>query len=433
MNRFLMLRALWWPVASLLLVANFMFLDGVGWLLLVLVLLALACYWSLYLLRAWLLLVVIAVKLTTIETVPNVISYGLVVLAMSGVLVLWYEYVHDYWQTQQERFSRQTELLAECQLQRSGVQTILILTASDGFGHLTAAKTWSIRMSEMNVLCIDVFTLLPPWLRRIWQSWEYLAVYMPEVHALFHYATLRSPSWLSRFVADYLAQRLPVTENVSQVITTHPLGAMAARSLLGRQHAHMRGTLVCTDFFVNPQALNFAFHEVKLPRDLTEGKSVATVAERDDLWRTLSLDTHQSATLILTGGSGLLPAEKIFKLLRWLESCKYDSDHQFVLTCGTNERLYNQAQKQLVFLPNVRVVRFIPGISRFFTHFDEVVCKAGGLTTAELLNAGNARIAIWYAFRGQERANLQFLKSWGAVYVPAFFTAKLGSWLHTAR
>lgn len=432
MNKFLILRGLWWLVAFLLLVTSLKFFDGNVGLLTILGVLALACWWAVYLLRAWLGLTAAAIYLTISETVPEGLNYCLVGVSVLGVLLLWYEYLVNYWLTQQERRVRQMELLAECQRPRADTQTVLILTASDGFGHLTAAKTWSARLSEGNVVCVDVLLLLPIWLQRVWQSWEYLAVYIPEVHAFVHRFALRSPPWLSKVVVDYLAVRLPLMENVNQVVTTHPLAALAARSLLGRDHVCVRGIHVCTDFFVNPQALNFTFHEVKLPRDLSAGQEQAIPTERDALWRQLILEPHLPTTLILTGGSGLLPAEKIFKLLRWLEKCG-GIDRQFLLICGTNERLYVQSKKQLAHVQNVRVVKYVPNISRFFIYFDTVICKAGGLTAAELLNAGTTRIAVWYAFRGQERTNLCFLKNWGAVYVPSFFSTSLSSWLQAAR
>ena len=431
MHKFLILRKVWWLVALLLLVTNLTFFDKVDWLLVALGLVGLASWWAVYLFRAWLALVLVAIRLTFIHDMPVALGYCLISVAVLGLIVLWHDYILSYRQTLQERQPRQLELLAECQRPKLDVPTALILTASDGFGHLVAAKTWSTRLQGMNVVCVDVFTLMPRGLKLVWQSWEYLAVYVPEAHALIHSLALRSPRWLSRSVVHYLSKRLPVTENVVQVITTHPLAAMAASSLLGQTSHTVRGTLVCTDFFINPQALDFNFHEVRLPRDLTEGHSEATQEERDILWRELELNTHTPTTLVMTGGSGLVPAEKMYKLLCWLKKCGC-AGRQFVLVCGTNETRYQEAQRQLAHIPNVRVVRFVADISRFYTHFDMVVCKAGGLTTAELLNADSPRIAVWYAFRGQEQANLRwFLRNRrGATYVPFFFETALARWQH---
>lgn len=110
------------------------------------------------------------------------------------------------------------------------------------------------------------------------------------------------------------------------------------------------------------------------------------------------LEKDKLTVLIVTGGTGAGPIEKIVDLLK--------DDFQILVVCGNNAHLYTLLLEKKY--PNVRLFGFIDYMHELLEVSDVIITKAGGLTITEALNKKLA-IIFFFLVPGQELINARTL------------------------
>jgi processive 1,2-diacylglycerol beta-glucosyltransferase len=123
--------------------------------------------------------------------------------------------------------------------------------------------------------------------------------------------------------------------------------------------------------------------------------------------RTLGLRDDLPTLLVLSGGFGMGPVEKILGALDNVEE-----EFQTVVVCGRNEELRRELAAQDRQHPT-RVLGFAANMHELMTVADLILTKPGGLTSSEALALGKP-LFILDPIPGQEAANSDFLLERGA-------------------
>lgn len=121
------------------------------------------------------------------------------------------------------------------------------------------------------------------------------------------------------------------------------------------------------------------------------------------------LDPKKKTILLLSGGFGVGPMEKI---LLSLNSCR--ADLQAIVVCGHNKRAYEDIEKLRSRLKYpVVLFGFTDKVAELMSVSDLMVTKAGGISVTEALNAKLPMI-LFASIPGQETWNEKFLIYSGA-------------------
>jgi len=127
------------------------------------------------------------------------------------------------------------------------------------------------------------------------------------------------------------------------------------------------------------------------------------------IMRRLKLSPDLATILIMGGGHGLGPIEKIIKSLEGL-NCQI----QEIIVTGTNTKLYNSLKRRVGKYKN-RIVLFgyAENINELMSISDILITKPGGVTCAEAL-AKKIPMLIVNPLPGQEASNTAYLTAKGA-------------------
>jgi processive 1,2-diacylglycerol beta-glucosyltransferase len=123
--------------------------------------------------------------------------------------------------------------------------------------------------------------------------------------------------------------------------------------------------------------------------------------------KTLGLRDDLPTLLVLSGGFGMGPVEKILH-----ELDKVSHEFQTLVVCGRNEELRRELAAQDRKHPT-RVLGFASNMHELMAVADLIVSKPGGLTSSEALAMGKP-LLILDPIPGQEAANSDFLLERGA-------------------
>ncbi len=130
------------------------------------------------------------------------------------------------------------------------------------------------------------------------------------------------------------------------------------------------------------------------------------VGDKKSVAGELDLKEGMFTVLIMTGGIGAGPIEKIVELLK--------DDAQLLVICGHNKRLYQQLSSKKY--PNVRAFEFIDYVEKLMRVSDMIVTKAGGLSVCESMNMGLPAV-FFFLIPGQETLNASAVSSQHAGFI----------------
>lgn len=131
--------------------------------------------------------------------------------------------------------------------------------------------------------------------------------------------------------------------------------------------------------------------------------------DKDKIYQNLGLQKGIPCILVMGGGRGIGPIEKMVKMIDSL------SDQlQLIIVCGTNEKLHRWCSSHKPrFKHNVIPFGYVDNIHELMEVSDVIITKPGGLTTQEALCKGLPMIIV-NPIPGQEAMNTEFLVSAGA-------------------
>jgi processive 1,2-diacylglycerol beta-glucosyltransferase len=123
----------------------------------------------------------------------------------------------------------------------------------------------------------------------------------------------------------------------------------------------------------------------------------------------LSLDVSLPVILLMGGGHGIGPIEKI---IRSLENTGVN--FQEIVVAGVNKKLYNFLKKNMPkFKKKIVLFEYVDNIHELMSIADIILTKPGGVTTAEAL-AKKLPMIIVNPLPGQEASNTAYLTAQGA-------------------
>jgi len=133
--------------------------------------------------------------------------------------------------------------------------------------------------------------------------------------------------------------------------------------------------------------------------------------DKGALRRHLGLDPDKPVVLLMSGGQGMGPVERIAREIA------NQVDVQLVIVTGRNGQLQRRLQDMAWSIP-VRVLGFVEDIHLWMAASDVLVTKAGPGTIAEALISG-LPILLYGYIPGQEEGNVRFVEQHNiGLYIP---------------
>jgi processive 1,2-diacylglycerol beta-glucosyltransferase len=322
---------------------------------------------------------------------------------------------------------------------------ILILSASVGGGHLRAAEAMELALRQTApdaaISNLDVLSLANKAFRRIYGK-GYLDVANRAPHFLGYVYDLldRPKDREGEFEPDRLRValeklnmqpflRLLKAETWDMVVNTHFLPAEIIGSLRSAGQISVPQVTVTTDFMTHrlwvqepcehyfvaaaESAVYLASWGVRPESISVTGIPIHPVfcrrKDRSECLKGQGLNGDLPIVLLLSGGFGVGPIEKIFQA-----ALTVDSPIEVVVVCGRNEELRQKlVQQDASRRHRVAVLGFTDAIDELMAVADIVISKPGGLTSAEVLAQGSV-LAIVNPIPGQESRNSDYLLENGA-------------------
>jgi len=308
------------------------------------------------------------------------------------------------------------------------MKRILLLSAPIGSGHKMAAEALKQELEtreNIEVVHGNIFDFLPVWIGNSFLSC-YLKVlgYCPWLYGLA-YSSGNSKGgsflWLRNWFNRYMLQRgkeFLEDYHPDIAIATHatPLGLM---SLYKKQRPELKLYAVVPDYNIHswwvcenvdayfiadaklknrfPTAARVEALGLPLRRDFTSCERMACRREHN-------IAANERVLLLMGGGDGLLPMEKV---LAALAACKLEN-MRIIAIAGSNAQLVDRLLNTYADVPNIDIYGFSNDIPELMCAADIIVTKAGAVTAAEVLASDLAYI-IYKPLPGQEEGNAQFL------------------------
>ncbi|MCQ2372722.1 MAG: hypothetical protein MJ050_01435 [Phascolarctobacterium sp.] len=306
------------------------------------------------------------------------------------------------------------------------MKRVLLLSAPVGSGHIMAAKALEEELKTRENVVVkhgNVFDFLPHWLTS-----SFLKLYLgvlslcPAIYGLAYSSgegEQASFLWLRNLINKVmlkLGESYIKSFNPDIVIATHatPLGIM---SLYKQQHPEVWLGAVVPDYSIhawwnNPMTDMYFLADEELTQRITANaqtmalglplRSTFFAYDKQALRQRYCFEEQDKVVLIMGGGEGLLPMEKILQLLVKVDNVKV------VAIAGNNAALAKKLQDRYIANDKIEIYGFREDIPQLMSAADIIVTKAGAVTAAEVL-ACDLSYIIYKPLPGQEEGNAKFL------------------------
>jgi processive 1,2-diacylglycerol beta-glucosyltransferase len=320
------------------------------------------------------------------------------------------------------------------------VKRILLLTASFGDGHNQAAHAIEEALHQFPDTVIKIVDYVE-WLHPAVRSFAKFSLMqgvqrIPRLYGLFYRSMSRiQPSsslqrqlnhlgisqmtrCIKAFNPDIIASTFPTpTGVVSELretgVTNVPNVAIVTDYTAHRQwyHTNTDRYFVATESVLK-ELVSYGIPEstiqvtgIPIRDKFSDERVKALLMDRDNERRNHGLRLDLPVVLIMGGGGGILgdPGE-------W-EECILQSDAQFIIICGHNDKLYRRFEPLVS--DRVRVFGYTTNVDRFMAISDMIVTKPGGLTLTESL-AMELPMMLFKPIPGQEEQNAKYALKTGA-------------------
>ena len=310
---------------------------------------------------------------------------------------------------------------------------ILFISAPIGSGHIRAAQAVSQILQVQHAceteLC-SVFDFFPPVIGQ-----AILAIYL-KILAVFPalYGTAYGWGNQSRMalfgrelISRFLAKRMLNYINEFQpavIVCTHATPAGLVAWLKKKGSITVPTVAIITDFvvhrlwvypeidyyFVAHTAMSDYLCQYGIAADsiaitgIPVSNSFSQPSSKEELMAKLKLSPDRKNIMIMGGGAGVLPIDKILNICNQI-----DRPLQLIAIAGKNQSLYRElVQLAATTKHPVKVLGFIDNVHEFMSVADLLISKPGGMSSAEAL-AKTVPLIIFRPIPGQEEANTQFL------------------------
>jgi processive 1,2-diacylglycerol beta-glucosyltransferase len=340
---------------------------------------------------------------------------------------------------------------------------VLVVYALAGIGHKRAAEALGVAMRQRgNITChiVDVLEYMPGWFRWLYPRLYHLCITrLPWVWWLIYAVT--SIAWVEwwqgsarRGLNYLLAQRFVawvVAQRPDAVISTHFLPAEILSVAKGRHRFTAQLWSVVTDYALhrfwwtpNTDRYFVGMDETRAALEALGvlGKPITlsgipvdpvfgTVKNRAHLLRRYQLQSDRLTLLIVSGGAGIGPIERIVDALHDAPPGVH-AQLQVIAVAGSNTQLQRRLQARVAqsAFP-FHVVGFTRRMHQWMAMADAVATKPGGLSVTEALTVGRP-LVLFAPIPGQEAGNARLLVRHGVacrLYQPADIVPLLQRWI----
>lgn len=324
------------------------------------------------------------------------------------------------------------------------MKNILILYASYGGGHLSAAKSIQKYLddhySDIHTETVDCMKYINKILEKVTTSaYKEMAKKAPflwgKVYSDSQSGVLSHISSRTNKVMAIKLKHLIEEKSPDLVISTHPFSSQMISYLRRKGKVHCKLATIMTDFAPHDQwligheytDLFFVSHEEMKKSLISYGvdanKIFATGIplsdrffqkyNREEVLREFDLSPDKKTILFFGGGEFGLGKTRTIEVFRAL--LNHINGYQLVTIAGKNESLreeFNQIVEELHMQDIVKVLGFTDKVPELMSISELVITKPGGLTTTESL-ACNLPMIIINPIPGQEEENASFLEQKG--------------------
>ncbi|MFC1632791.1 glycosyltransferase [Patescibacteria group bacterium] len=319
---------------------------------------------------------------------------------------------------------------------------ILVLTASAGYGHRSAANSIIDALKEENpnyeIEIFDTWSLLPAW-----QHWIYTKGYVlagrltPDFYRFVYRTIVNSPRHLKSVKNGFLKNARGLNKytkrfNPDVVVATHAHGAGIAHHLKEHfkhdfklvyaytdYHAHNLLRYDAVDLYCLPaESVADELNALGVPREniavtgVPVRREFGAYIKQSDARKQLGIDPGRFTVLLMRGGHAIGSSwmSQVLKLAHQKQLAV-----NIIAVTGTNEILEDRLNRLVSkYSPaahntSVQVVGFSKDIPLFLAAADVYVGKPGGLSLSEALTVGRPLI-VDSGMPGTEDGNLEFVK-----------------------
>ncbi len=296
---------------------------------------------------------------------------------------------------------------------------ILILTASQGSGHMVAALNIAEKINQMmpekKVSCVNLFDYLDEKSRK-WLEiyWQYAVLNLPNFYRALHRIILKDAEFYTRRMAERVAillerslKKSPIT-----IIATHPLGVKVGSILKGKidgklivvptdymVHRHFVAENV--DFYCLPD-LDVSFVGVDKDLILQKGLPTGIPVSQDYCFSRVKLNIPDKKIAVFLNfgraGLGVKHETELISFLAFNEHPFY-----FLVSKEASEELIGIVESYC----KEDSYALVDNMPSALNACDVVIGKAGGMSISEALASGKP-FGIW-VHNGPEDFNTEYL------------------------
>ena len=325
---------------------------------------------------------------------------------------------------------------------------ILIFTASTGGGHKRAAAAIEAKIRalspETTVNVVDGMKAIGKFYNTtVCKGYHIMATKTPAVYGkLYRLSDKKKPITKAivksnEIMADKLWEVID-TYNPDIIIICHPFITNMVSHLRGKGKIRAKVITLITDYdthrtYISPHIDAFVLPEPQMKRKLCEEYDVPenkiyplgiptfdcfSVSEtKEEICRRERLRPDKPIILMMAGSFGVTDVLDFYEQL-----AQNSHELQIVVITGRNIRLFDHLDKKIQELntsKTTKLLYFVDNVDDYMHIADLIVTKPGGLTVTESI-ACHLPMAIYSAFPGQEKDNVDFLLQHNA----AFFVDK---------
>ena len=311
---------------------------------------------------------------------------------------------------------------------------VLFISAPIGAGHIKAAQSVAEAMcrqyNHVETKLVNVFEFF-----NIFVGKSILTIYFkvlelfPKMYGMAYGWGNESPLALvgRQIISRYLAKRMEqyiLGYNPDIIVCTHATPAGIISSLLKDKKIAIPVVGVVTDFVVHrlwvyPEIQHYVIANEKMGKFLLDhgingngikvmgipvDEKFSRVSDKEKVMQNLQFCSEIKTILIMGGGAGLLPMDKI------VQCCEnIGIPLQMIVVAGKNKKMYQKVMNLQPKLRNkVQVLGYVDYVNELMAIADLIISKPGGITCAETLCAGIPML-IYRPIPGQEEANTNYL------------------------
>lgn len=317
------------------------------------------------------------------------------------------------------------------------MKKVLIVYATGGMGHVTAAKAVEQAFASyheyVDVKCVDVIEFANPIYKKVFvDGYNWISAKKPEFWGWL-YKTYNSkskqslPSILSRLAISKRFIPFVRKYNPDFIVSTHPLPMILISYSKAHDVINKLSSLVVTDFgchsfWVDPE-VNYYFtateevgmclqgYGVKQEQVVVNGIPIhpkfSEKLDKNRICEKIGLDKNLP-TILIVGGQ--FSYEVLIKIITGVKKVHKDNV-QFIIVAGRDKYLKEALDKtDFDGTKNIKVFGFVDNMHELMAVSNLIFSKAGGLTVSECM-AMQLPMVINKVIPGQEEDNVTYLVS----------------------